>query len=232
MNSKLKFRPHINVLRFIDSLGFGCGKSLVSDVLTGNRTSQVRRLKLHKKILFGSLALYQKEDVIELIDSLLSRKFLTYERPNGKYYKILALTEKGKEELNNPHDTDEIKNTLLPSYNIEKVNDEDRRIFRNFGESISKLSDEQKKAVIHTNPRILCIAGAGTGKTRVLTSRVWFLIKFRNIPQEKVLAITFTRKARREMIARLDKQIPGNLISIETFNSFCEKILKKNEDLV
>ena len=76
----------------------------------------------------------------------------------------------------------------------------------------------------------MCIAGAGSGKTRVLTKRVWYLSKLKSVSQNKILAITFTRKARTEMIERLSKLIPGNIIQIETFNSFCEKILRKNEN--
>ena len=95
-----------------------------------------------------------------------------------------------------------------------------------------QLNEEQKKAVICDNSKILCIAGAGSGKTKVLTKRAWYLATLKSVDPSKVLAITFTRKARHEMIERLEKLIPGNAFSIETFNSFCEKILKANEDEV
>ena len=54
----------------------------------------------------------------------------------------------------------------------------------------------------------------------------------KNVPDEKILAITFTRKARREMVKRLNKAIPGNNFHIETFNSFCEKMLLKSGHLI
>ncbi|MBU0615208.1 MAG: ATP-dependent DNA helicase UvrD2, partial [Nanoarchaeota archaeon] len=73
-----------------------------------------------------------------------------------------------------------------------------------------------------------CIAGAGSGKTTVLTKRIEFLIKYRGVDPSKILAITFTRKARQEMISRL----PDSNVMIETFNSFCEKILRLHNDKI
>ena len=78
--------------------------------------------------------------------------------------------------------------------------------------------------------KILCLAGAGSGKTTALTKRIEFLVRYRGIPSEKVLAITFTRKARGEMEERLSRL--GINVQVETFNSFCEKILKKYESKI
>ncbi|MBU0756597.1 MAG: UvrD-helicase domain-containing protein [Nanoarchaeota archaeon] len=226
--SKLKFRPHINILRQVSEMNFNCGKKLIADILTGKKTSQVKRLNLHKKILFSSLALYDQSDVIELINLLVHKGYLKYEKERNTYFKTLRLTDKGKEELVNPHDTDELKNSLSIEYDIEKVTSTDLKTFAELGDILGMLSDEQKKAVIHAGKYVLCIAGAGTGKTNVLTKRVHFLSQYRDVAQEKILAVTFTRKAKAEMKERLEGLVPNNSYVIETFNSFCEKILRKN----
>ena len=91
----------------------------------------------------------------------------------------------------------------------------------------------EQAAVIEATPEGIArvIAGAGSGKTTVLTKRVEFLCKFRAQNPKKVLCITFTRKAKQEMEHRLEKlEIDG--VEIETFNSFCEKILKKKGGLI
>jgi DNA helicase-2/ATP-dependent DNA helicase PcrA len=67
----------------------------------------------------------------------------------------------------------------------------------------SKLNDEQTKAALHTDTASLIIAGAGSGKTRVLTYKIAYLIRGLHIPVSRVLAVTFTNKAANEMKERL-----------------------------
>ena len=93
---------------------------------------------------------------------------------------------------------------------------------------MKRFNDEQKKAIISENKNILCVAGAGSGKTTVLTKRIEYLSKYKNIDEKKILAITFTRKAKKEMEKRLNHLEIKN-VAIHTFNSFCEKILRKYE---
>ncbi len=112
---------------------------------------------------------------------------------------------------------------------VTEITEKDKEIFSAFGDYLDKYNDEQKKAIICNNDHILCIAGAGSGKTTVLAKKVEFLIKYKSIDPKKILAITFTRKARQEMMHRLDHFTD---VSIETFNSFCEKILKTHNDLI
>ncbi|MFH0876288.1 MAG: UvrD-helicase domain-containing protein [archaeon] len=224
---KLKFQPHVNILRLIEDLRFGCGKMLVAAVLTGEANNQVKKLRLNKKAYFSSLTLYSKEDVLELLDILIAKNYLEYSKESGTFYKTLKLTEKGKNELRSPSDVSRIKNGCVGNFCFEKITKEDAATFESLGDALSGMSDEQKKCVIHTGERLLCIAGAGSGKTRVLTQRAKFLAKYRNVPEENILAITFTRKARNEMKERLAKE--GCYANVETFNSFCEKILRKHE---
>jgi DNA helicase-2/ATP-dependent DNA helicase PcrA len=76
----------------------------------------------------------------------------------------------------------------------------------------SKLNDEQTKAALHTDTASLIIAGAGSGKTRVLTYKIAYLLRGLKIPVPRVLAVTFTNKAANEMKERLigiSEEIPS-----------------------
>jgi len=88
-------------------------------------------------------------------------------------------------------------------------------------------NDEQKKAIISGAKNLLCIAGAGSGKTTVLTKRVEFLVKYKSVNPASILAITFTRKARLEMEKRLG-ELGVSGVKVHTFNSFCEGILQRH----
>ena len=90
------------------------------------------------------------------------------------------------------------------------------------------LNREQKKAVIHGKGPLLIIAGAGTGKTKVITQRIAYLISQKLARPEEILAVTFTEKAANEMEERVDVLIPYtySFVEISTFNSFGERVLR------
>ena len=93
----------------------------------------------------------------------------------------------------------------------------------------STLNDEQRTAVCHDEGPLLIIAGAGTGKTTVVTKRMQHLILEKGIAPSNILALTFTEKAAAEMEARIDESLPlgySNLW-IETFHAFCDRILRQ-----
>jgi DNA helicase-4 len=93
---------------------------------------------------------------------------------------------------------------------------------------INKLDFGQKEAVLAQNNHILCLAGAGSGKTRVLTTRIYYLINKRHINPKSILSITFTKNAATEMIERLeDLGIKSEEIWCRTFHSACYRILKE-----
>lgn len=90
----------------------------------------------------------------------------------------------------------------------------------------SLLNDEQIKPVTDTEGAVLVLAGAGSGKTRVLTYRVAYLLDVLRVPSYNILAITFTNKAANEMKERVSKITGDANIWISTFHSFCAKVLR------
>jgi DNA helicase-2/ATP-dependent DNA helicase PcrA len=93
-----------------------------------------------------------------------------------------------------------------------------------------KLNDEQKEAVLYDKGPLLIVAGAGTGKTTVITQRIVNLIEKGLAKPEEILAVTFTEKAASEMAERVDKALEYGYIDlwISTFHSFCERVLRDN----
>src|SRR3989344_2175695 len=91
-----------------------------------------------------------------------------------------------------------------------------------------KLNAEQEEAVRHLDGPLLIIAGAGTGKTTVITERIKYLITKKNIPASEILALTFTEKAAREMEERIDIAVPYGYTQMWTltFHAFCDRILR------
>lgn len=96
------------------------------------------------------------------------------------------------------------------------------------------LNTMQKKAVQHTDGPLLILAGAGSGKTRVLTYRMSYLIEEKGISPFKILAITFTNKAAKEMRERVDDLIgyDAQNIWVSTFHSACVRILRRHSDKI
>ena len=96
-------------------------------------------------------------------------------------------------------------------------------------ELLSKLNSEQIKPVLDTEGAVLVIAGAGSGKTRVLTSRIAYLLLEKGVSPYNVMAITFTNKAAGEMKERLSKIIPEvGVMWVSTIHSMCVRILRKD----
>lgn len=95
---------------------------------------------------------------------------------------------------------------------------------------LDDLNEEQRKAVLKTEGPLLILAGAGSGKTRVLTTKIAYLIEEIGISPYNILAITFTNKASREMSDRLYKMIgeKARYAQVSTFHSFGVKILREN----
>ncbi|PAD71876.1 DNA helicase PcrA [Paenibacillus campinasensis] len=97
-------------------------------------------------------------------------------------------------------------------------------------EAIKRLNPQQRQAVEATDGPLLIMAGAGSGKTRVLTHRIAYLIATRKAAPWSILAITFTNKAAREMQERVSKLVgrEGQDIWVSTFHSMCVRILRRD----
>lgn len=99
---------------------------------------------------------------------------------------------------------------------------------------LNDLNPEQKKAVLHTNGPTIILAGAGSGKTRVLTYKVMYLMLEKNVAAENILMVTFTNKAAQEMKERIekfigtlhDRKVTG-IPQVSTFHSLCARILRR-----
>ena len=103
---------------------------------------------------------------------------------------------------------------------------------------LSTLNPEQREAVMHAGGPLLVLAGAGSGKTRVISSRIAYLVRVARIPPQAILAVTFTNKAAREMQGRVARMLPAATDSegkavrptVCTFHSFAVRFLRVHAD--
>ena len=96
-------------------------------------------------------------------------------------------------------------------------------------EFLSQLNPEQRQAVLHTDGPLLILAGAGSGKTRVIASRAAYLIAERHAEPDRLLAVTFTNKAAEEMRGRVERLVDtgDRRLWISTFHALCARVLRR-----
>ena len=99
---------------------------------------------------------------------------------------------------------------------------------------LSGLSDRQRDAVTHIDGPLLIIAGPGSGKTRVMAHRVAYLIGVTGVSPWKILAVTFTNKAARELLERCERLVGlgSNELQVRTFHGFCARVLRSDGENV
>ena len=224
-NSSLDY---VWILKALAELPFGVGRNLLADILNGNlKNKSVIKNRLDELESFGELD-WERDNIFREVDRLIVNGMIEFASSDyNKFVKVLSLTSKGSAEIFNPGLNEK---KIGKKFNFVKtdITDEDRIKFSELDSFLRQFNDEQKKAIISEGKSVLCVAGAGSGKTTVLTKRIEFLVKYCGVSPGGILAITFTRKAKQEMERRLyDLGING--VMIHTFNSFCEGILRKNE---
>lgn len=218
---------YVYLLVVLDELPFGIGKTALIEVVSGASTKRMVANDAYMDCsVYGELSHLDRDTLDSWVSSLLRAGCIKYvSHPRNPRWKMLALTTEGRSQITNPtlHNRE-----AVGAHTASEISASEQALIDEFESFLAPYTDQQKHAIITPKQRVLCVAGAGSGKTTVLTQRVRFLTQHRGVDPSDVLAITFTRKARMQMRNRL-----GSVgAQVVTFNGFCERVLRAHgEDL-
>ena len=189
---------YLKILHALKELPFGIGKRNLYDYLNGKTTNKlIQKHRLNRNILFGSCIIDRNGYNLIINNLLINNLIKLVPLYYNQFIKVLEISELGLKELRNPT----LLNRKVATSYIRpeiQISDHEKELLDSY--DLDKTYNyEQKKAITYDNSHILCIAGAGSGKTEVLTKRIDFLINEWDVEPPSILAITFTRKARNEM---------------------------------
>ena len=97
------------------------------------------------------------------------------------------------------------------------------------------MNPQQREGILAVDGPVLLLAGAGSGKTRVIVHRIAYLIQARGVSPDSILAVTFTNKAAKEMGERVEKILGHSTLAqptIATFHSFCVRVLRRDIEAI
>ncbi|MCX9076211.1 MAG: UvrD-helicase domain-containing protein [Candidatus Methanoperedens sp.] len=95
---------------------------------------------------------------------------------------------------------------------------------------LSTLKPRQLEAIKHTQAPQLILAGAGTGKTTTITSKIAYMVEKENIDPSQILALTFSKEAARNMREKDEKLLQGKKVIVKTFHSFCAELIRDHAE--
>ncbi len=226
------------ILDAVNALPFNLGRESLTKYLKGELTDTIAKHNLDTHHHYGVLSEYHNHEIKEHLQTLETQSLLISKQLPHSQARIISLTPQGKTSiktgridinttLKNPSTT---KNDAHAQFHVlpnSPATEKELTTINTIHFFLKHLDKNQAHATICDASHILCVAGAGSGKTTVLTKRIEFLTTYKSINPTTILAITFTKKARDEMRSRLD-QIPSCTgVHIETFNSLCERLLRQ-----
>ena len=100
--------------------------------------------------------------------------------------------------------------------------------------NLTRLNLAQREAVMHTEGPLMILAGAGSGKTRTIVAKMTYLIEECRASPHRILALTFSNKAAREMRERIgiEASVDLNYLQVTTFHSFCARVLRREASYI
>lgn len=184
--------------------------------LLGRKTDEILAAKLNLDPYFGIFSHLEFKSV---------KKILKQSEELGVIFfgNSICLTTYGKRCL----ESGKIVEKQSSESKKNEISEEESLEIKKYSEFLAGLNLDQQKAIVCNSPKILCVAGAGSGKTTVLTKRIVHLVLNKNVNPSEILAITFTKKAKEHMEEKLSSLgITG--CKVCTFNSFGEYLIRRS----